>query len=269
MGCPFAARLGRPALLLAGLAAIMAVPAVAQTQAPIVIPPAPTIVASPPGSSGPAPAVPDAGQTTPLIAVPPGLTLTPVPQAPLTPGPSAPGASTPGAATPGAATPGAATPGAAANADNGAAPAAPAVASWDPVTAARLGVLNVIDGSVSEVQIPVGGQASIGDLKVSVLACLRRPPGQVPDAAAFIDVQASDAGAPPPLTAANGPLDAPPEGTADQGDAASGSGSNDSGRPSPEAGAGPAAYRGWMVRSMPAAMVVGDASETFRVIDCS
>jgi hypothetical protein len=221
------------------LAVWFGAPAVAQTQSPIVIPPAPTIVASPPGAS-PSPNMPDAVQTAPLTAVPPGLTQTPVPQAPLTPG-------------------------AAANADNGAAPAPGPVpaASWAPATAARLGVLNVVDGSVSEVHIAVGGQASIGDLKVSVLACLRRPPGQVPDAAAFIDVQAANAGAPPPVAAANAPLDAPPESTSGQGDPAS------DGSPAGAAANGPPAYRGWMVRSMPAAMVVGDASETFRVIDCS
>jgi len=31
----------------------------------------------------------------------------------------------------------------------------------------------------------------------------------------------------------------------------------------------PQIYRGWMVRSVPAAAVVGDASETFRVVSCS
>jgi hypothetical protein len=28
-------------------------------------------------------------------------------------------------------------------------------------------------------------------------------------------------------------------------------------------------YKGWMVRSTPGATVVGDAGETFRVVDCS
>jgi hypothetical protein len=31
----------------------------------------------------------------------------------------------------------------------------------------------------------------------------------------------------------------------------------------------PPDYRGWLVRSAPGAAVAGDASETFRVIDCS
>lgn len=229
------------------LAAALAMPAAAQMQSPIVIPPAPTIVASPPGSSGPAPDSSDATQTAPLTP-PPGLTQTPVP--PPTP---------------------IVTPGATANTDTGAAgvaPVAPPTDSWDPATAARLGVLNVVDGSVSEVVIPVGGQASIGDLKVSVAACLRRPPGQVPDAAAFIDVQADAAGAPPPVAAANAPLDAPPESAAAESDDASDEGQTPASQ-SPDAQSGPPAYRGWMVRSMPAAMVVGDASETLRVIDCS
>lgn len=33
--------------------------------------------------------------------------------------------------------------------------------------------------------------------------------------------------------------------------------------------AAPPVYRGWMVRSVPAASVVGDASETFRVVSCN
>jgi hypothetical protein len=116
------------------------------------------------------------------------------------------------------------------NADNGqpaAAPAAPPANNWVPGTTAKLGVLNKIDGSVTEISVAVGGQANAGDLRVSVLACVTRPPGEIPDAAIFLAAAAAadNAGAP--------------------------------------------VYRGWIVRSAPGAAVAGDASETFRVIDCS
>jgi hypothetical protein len=88
-------------------------------------------------------------------------------------------------------------------------------------------VLDKVDGSTSEVSIPVGGQQNVGDLQVSVLACVTRPPGQLPDTAIFLSVQNPAQGADTPL------------------------------------------YRGWMVRSMPGAAVVGDASEIFRVVACS
>jgi hypothetical protein len=96
-----------------------------------------------------------------------------------------------------------------------------------PGATAKLGVLDKVDGSTSEVAIQVGGQTGIGDLTVSVLACVTRPVGQIPDAAIFLAVQGNGAG---------------PDG---------------------------AVYRGWMIRSAPGAAVVGDASETLRVISCS
>jgi hypothetical protein len=124
----------------------------------IAVPPAPPIVASP--SSIPSQTL------APPAAPPPGLVQTPVP---------------PG------------------NADNGqpatdssagaTAPAAPPPIPWLPGKTAVLGVLNKVDGSVSSVTIPVGGQAKLGDLQVSVLACVSRPPDQIPDAAIFIATQ--------------------------------------------------------------------------------
>jgi hypothetical protein len=95
-----------------------------------------------------------------------------------------------------------------------------------PGTTAKLRVLDKVDGGVSDLSIPVGGQATAGDLQISVLACALRPPGQIPDSAIFLSITPTGASAPP-------------------------------------------SYRGWMVRSVPAASVVGNASETFRVVNCS
>lgn len=178
----------------------------------IVIPPAPPIVAAP--SSQPTPIIP-------ASPAPPGLVQTPIP---------------PPDATPDAAT----------NTDNGGnppatpAPGAGSTASvpdqdvtpvppntWVPGKTAKIGVLDKIDGSVQELSIPVGGQSTVGDLQISVLACVIRPPDQVPDAAVFLALQST------------GDTSAPPD------------------------------YRGWLVRSTPGAAIAGDASETFRVIDCS
>jgi hypothetical protein len=96
-----------------------------------------------------------------------------------------------------------------------------------PGKTAELGVLDKIDGSVTTITIPVGGQANLGDLQISVLACVTRPPDEIPDAAIFLAAQSATDHSQPPL------------------------------------------YRGWIIRSAPGAAVVGDASETFRVITCS
>jgi hypothetical protein len=172
--------------------------AAAQQDNTVAVPPAPAIVAAP-SSPTIAPPLPPAEQ-------PPGLVQTPVPPA---------------------------------NTDNGAAnqtavtppPAATAPPqtpnTWVPGTTAKLGVLNKVDGSVSSVSIPVGGQANIGDLTVTVLACVNRPADQIPDTAIFLNAQSTTADPTLPT------------------------------------------YRGWMVLSAPGAAVVGDASETFRVIACS
>lgn len=70
---------------------------------------------------------------------------------------------------------------------------------WVPGKTAILGVLNKVDGSTSTLTIPVGGQATAGDLTVSVQACVSRPPGQLPDAAIFLTLQPNDAQSGPPV----------------------------------------------------------------------
>ncbi len=88
-------------------------------------------------------------------------------------------------------------------------------------------MLDKVDGGIDDLSIPVGGQTKSGDLQVSVLACVTRPPDTSPDAAVFISIQPS----------------------ADQ--------------------SGPPLFRGWLIRSAPAAAAAGDASVTFRVVGCS
>ncbi|MBB5372905.1 DUF2155 domain-containing protein [Acidocella aromatica] len=163
-------------------------------QSMIVIPPAPPVVAAP-SSAAPAPvapAAPVASQTLP--AVPPVQSQTlpavpPVPSAATTPPP---------AAVP--AQPG--TPPAQAASTQ---PAPPDIApipanDWTPGHTATLGVLNEVDGSTSQVSVPVGGQpAKAGDVLVSVQACATRPPQDLPDTAVFLTVQPADGGGAAPL----------------------------------------------------------------------
>jgi hypothetical protein len=98
---------------------------------------------------------------------------------------------------------------------------------WVPEKTAEIGILDKVDGGASTVSVPVGGQTTAGDLQISVLACVARPPNEVPDDAVFLDIQPTD-------NSSGGPI-----------------------------------FRGWMIRSIPGATVVGNASETLRVVSCS
>jgi len=194
-----------PALAAAAALWITQAHAQSQPEPTIAVPPAPAIMATPSATPLPSPpASPPAASPAP-----PGLVQTPLP----------PPASTTDN-----------------NTDTGAAPAAtpqaaatppPEQNAWMPGTTAKLRVLDKVDGGVSDLTIPVGGQATAGDLQISVLACALRPPGQIPDSAIFLSIA-----------------------------------------PAGDSTAAPS-YRGWMVRSVPAASVVGNASETFRVVNCS
>jgi hypothetical protein len=179
------------ALALAGAAAAFAGGvALAQTGNAIAVPPPPPIMAAP---SSPPPQAQAPAQ-------PPGLAQTP-----------------PVNADNGAATPA-----------TGAPPATmPVTNDWTPGKTAELGVLDRVDGGIANLNIPVGGQVTSGDLQISVLACVMRPANQVPDAAIYLNVQTTDSKSGPPI------------------------------------------FHGWMVRSIPAATVVGDSSETLRVANCT
>lgn len=176
--------------------------------APVAVPPAPAMTAAPS-----APAAPVA----PSAAPPVGLVQTPTPPANPSSGQPA-NQDAPAGAAPNDAS---------SAAPNSAPDTAPVITNtWVPAGSARLGVLDKVDGSTSQVSIPVGGQSQIGDLQISIQACDTRPPDQIPDTAIFLTVSPAGAAAGPPV------------------------------------------FRGWMVRSVPAAAVVGDAGETFRVIGC-
>ncbi|MDE8347931.1 MAG: DUF2155 domain-containing protein [Acidocella sp.] len=98
---------------------------------------------------------------------------------------------------------------------------------WVPGKAAVIGVLDKVDGGIANLQVPVGGQVTSGDMQISVLACVNRSADHVPDSAIFVSIQTTDKLSGPPL------------------------------------------FRGWMVRSVPADSVVGDGSDTLRVVSCN
>jgi hypothetical protein len=90
------------------------------------------------------------------------------------------------------------------NTDTGAAPAQdqeviPTPANtWQPGKTAEIGILDKVDGGVKEIVVPVGGHSVVGDLQVEILACVSRPPDQVPDAAVFLALQSIDNPTAPP-----------------------------------------------------------------------
>jgi hypothetical protein len=170
-------------------------------------------------------------------AQPPGQVETPVPPAdqddgqapasgqpdgtqaaspPAAPGPAAPGQAAPSPAAPSQTAP-----------DTADSTPPPVPNDWVPEKTAEIGILDKVDGGASTVSVPVGGQTTAGDLQISVLACVARPPNEVPDDAVFLDIQPTD-------DSSGGPI-----------------------------------FHGWMIRSIPGATVVGNASETLRVVSCS
>ena len=145
----------------------------------IAVPPAPPVVAAPPSAIQPIP-VP--------AAPPPGL-VTATPPADIDTG--ATQAQTPPADNSG---------GQGQAQDQNTAPDIAPVPpnTWLPGKTAQIGVLDKIDGSVSQLSIPVGGQSVVGDLQVSVQACMTRPPDQVPDDAVFLALQSTENASAPP-----------------------------------------------------------------------
>ena len=70
----------------------------------------------------------------------------------------------------------------------GAAPAA-AQQDWVPRREAELQVLDKVTARISVLRADVGQAAQYGTLSILVRACNARPPDEVPDAAAFIEVR--------------------------------------------------------------------------------
>jgi hypothetical protein len=215
----------------------------AQAQTSVAVPPAPPIVATPLASP---PAAPHADLPPP----PPGLVETPVPPSPpvapvspaspVSPVPPSAGA-VPGAAPTGA-PPSEAPAGAATST---AAPATPAPATPAPATpaiadAAPVAPNNWVPGKTATIGVLDKVDGSIKQISIPV-------GGQQTVDDLQVSVQAC-VNRPPdqlPDTAIFLTVQDPPDST-----------------DSP-------LYRGWMVRSTPGATVVGDAGETFRVVDCS
>ena len=203
-------------VLLASAATLLSGVALAQTllgqslpgQNTLAVPPAPPVVAAPPTP----PSAPTAEPPPP----PPGLVETPLPP----PDSGTNSGSAPADANTDNGNSGgdqttqmqAVSPSAPAPAGNGSVPApasngsaaasaqpapqdVPPVLSndWVPGKTAMLGVLNKVDGSTSTLTIPIGGQATAGDLTVSVQACVSRPPGQLPDSAIYLTLQSKNA----------------------------------------------------------------------------
>jgi len=70
--------------------------------------------------------------------------------------------------------------------------ASPALAQeWQPKRVAELQLLDKVTARISVVRATVGEPASFGTLTIRVAACNARPPDEVPDAAAWMEVSDS------------------------------------------------------------------------------
>lgn len=67
--------------------------------------------------------------------------------------------------------------------------AAPALAQrWDAQRVAELQALDKVNARVSTLRVPVGLPVTFGTLTLTVRACNARPPDEVPDAAAWLEI---------------------------------------------------------------------------------
>ena len=104
---------------------------------------------------------------------------------------------------------------------------------WRPRGGAVLDMLDKEDGAVTRLSVPVGSGFARGKLRIRVGACVVRPKTAAPDAAVYLTVRRI------------------------------------AGAAKREAASGQPIFAGWLIRSEPGAVVVGDATVTFRVIGCS
>jgi hypothetical protein len=65
-----------------------------------------------------------------------------------------------------------------------------------PAKGVTLMVLNKIDSRSRTLAIPAGKAATVGTITITARSCEIRPPDQVPDAAAWLDITDSDPKAP-------------------------------------------------------------------------
>lgn len=64
---------------------------------------------------------------------------------------------------------------------------------WVPARIAHLQALDKVTARVTVLDAPVGQEARFGTLSIRVAACNARPPDEVPDAAAFMEIADSRA----------------------------------------------------------------------------
>jgi hypothetical protein len=59
--------------------------------------------------------------------------------------------------------------------------------------------LDKITARVSELRVPVDGESSFGTLRITVRACLKTPPTEPPESAAFLEIRVADRAGEPKL----------------------------------------------------------------------
>ena len=67
----------------------------------------------------------------------------------------------------------------------------PAEAAWVAKRTAQLQALDKVTARITVLDAPVGRPVDFGSLNITVRACNARPPDEVPDAAAYIEVRDS------------------------------------------------------------------------------
>jgi hypothetical protein len=72
-------------------------------------------------------------------------------------------------------------------------PAAAFAQSWLPQRVAELQALDKVTARVTTLRVPVDRPESFGSLTITVRACQARPPDEVPDAAAWLEITDSRA----------------------------------------------------------------------------
>jgi hypothetical protein len=70
-----------------------------------------------------------------------------------------------------------------------------AQAAWVPQRVAKLQALDKVTARVSTMDVALGRPERFGSLTITVQACNARPPDEVPDAAAWLEISDSRAGA--------------------------------------------------------------------------
>lgn len=75
-------------------------------------------------------------------------------------------------------------------------PPAPAPQDWQPRGNAEMRALNKVDAHATALTLHVGQTVHFGSLTITLQACVARPPTEVADSAAFVEVSDAHPGAP-------------------------------------------------------------------------